>query len=67
MINVDHQEVLSVQDAARLLSISLKTLRTCVRQGRIRSLKRGRQVVFRYEDLGAFMTYAYPSTPSVRI
>jgi excisionase family DNA binding protein len=59
------EKVLSIQDAAKLLRISLKTLKTCVRQGRIQSLKLGRQVCFRYEDLGAFMMYAYASTPSV--
>ena len=56
MIDVDHQEkLLTTKDAAELLDVSVKTIRTLVRQGLIRCLKLGRQFFFRYEDLGAFM------------
>jgi excisionase family DNA binding protein len=68
MIDFGIQErLLTAKEAAKLLRISIKTLRTCVRQGRIRSLNLGRQTYFSYEDLGAFMMNAYPMTPSVGI
>ena len=56
MIDVDHQEkLLTTKDAAELLDVSVKTIRTLVRHGLIHSLKLGHQSFFRHEDLGAFI------------
>jgi excisionase family DNA binding protein len=62
MFDIDCQEkLLTTKEAAELLRVSVKTIRTWARQGRIRCLKLPRQVFFRYEDLGAFMHEYIPA------
>ena len=64
MIDFDYQEkLLTTKEAAELLRVSVNTIRAWVRQGRIRGLKLGRQLYFRYEDLGVFMMNEYLLAP----
>jgi excisionase family DNA binding protein len=48
-------ELLSVQEAAERLKISIHTLRAWISQRRIGFIKLGRRVLFRSEDLEAFI------------
>jgi excisionase family DNA binding protein len=67
LIYVDYQEkLLTTKEAAEFFRVSVNTIRTWVKQGRIRCLKLGRQVFFRHEDIGAFMN-EFLLAPFVRI
>jgi excisionase family DNA binding protein len=48
------ERLLSAQEAARYLSLSIHTLRTWVCERRIPFIKLGRRVLFRQEDLARF-------------
>ncbi len=51
------QQLLAVDEAARALSISIHTLRAWVSQKRIPYVKLGRRVLFRSEDLQAYINF----------
>ena len=48
------ERLLSAQEAAQYLNLSLHTLRTWVCERRIPFIKLGRRVLFRQEDLARF-------------
>jgi excisionase family DNA binding protein len=52
-----NQNLLSAGEAAHALSISINTLRAWVRQQRIPYVKLGRKVLFRSEDLQAYINF----------
>lgn len=50
-----HEEgLLSAEEAARYLNLSIHTLRTWVSERRLPFIKLGRRVLFRLEDLSEF-------------
>jgi excisionase family DNA binding protein len=53
----NNQKLLPVDEAARALSISIHTLRAWVSQKRIPYVKLGRRVLFRSEDLQAYIDF----------
>lgn len=57
MIGIDNQEeLLSIPEAAELLGVSINTVKSLVRHGRIRHLKLDRRYFFHPEDLMAFFS-----------
>ena len=54
-MNLDHQKLYSVPEAADFLNISIHTLRAWISQRRIPFIKLGRRVCFRPEELNAFI------------
>jgi excisionase family DNA binding protein len=50
-----NQKLLPVEGAAQTLGISIHTLRAWVSQKRITYVKLGRRVMFRFEDLEAYI------------
>jgi excisionase family DNA binding protein len=54
-MQLDHQKLYSVPEAADFLNISIHTLRAWISQRRIPFIKLGRGVRFRPEDLNEFI------------
>jgi len=54
-------KLLSVQDAAELLSISRWTVRAYIRQGKLRPVRIGRRVLLREEEIERFVEARSPN------
>ena len=60
-------ELLTVNEAAKMLNLHEITIRRHIKQGRLRAIKVGRQVRIRREDLEEFMKPVYPVQSTLRI
>jgi len=60
-------ELLTVNEAAKILNLHEITIRRHIKQGRLRAVKVGRQVRIRREDLEEFMKPVYPVQSNLRI
>src|SRR5690349_12758942 len=57
-------DLLPIEEAARVLGVSKPTLYRLVSQGAVRGLKAGKQWRFRREDLRAYLEQEPPSVPA---
>jgi len=60
-------ELLTVNEAAKILNLHEITIRRHINQGRLRAVRVGRQVRIRSEDLEEFMKPVYPVRLAFRI
>jgi excisionase family DNA binding protein len=54
-MHANNQKLLTVEEAANALSISIHTIRAWISQKRIPYVKLGRRVLFRHDDLQTYI------------